>query len=136
MKRLQEKIKDFVELQSFDAVPNVAVDPARSLAAYRFTDATSDLVARWLDALADMPRGRGVARALAGSRGVGKSHTLVAFGALAAFSELRSTLPDAHVAASARRLVDRRCKVLARRTRHTCDTGGRSRGRLHPHVRW
>ncbi|MBA3440012.1 MAG: hypothetical protein H0T92_09120, partial [Pyrinomonadaceae bacterium] len=43
---------------------------------------------------------------------VGKSHTLVAFGALAASSELRSTISDAHVAASARRIADRRCKVL------------------------
>ncbi|MBA3438644.1 MAG: hypothetical protein H0T92_02080, partial [Pyrinomonadaceae bacterium] len=65
MKRPPEKIKDFVEPQKFDTVQNLAVDPARALAAYRFTDATSDLVARWLDALADMPRGRGVARALA-----------------------------------------------------------------------
>jgi hypothetical protein len=76
MKRPQDKIKDLVEPQVFDEVQNVAADPARALAAYRFTDATSDLIARWIDALADLPRGHGTARALAGARGVGKSHAL------------------------------------------------------------
>src|ERR687894_1856512 len=98
MKRAQEKIKDIVEPQVFDEVQNLAADPARALAAYRFTDATSDLLARWLDSLADLPRGRGAARALAGLRGVGKSHALAAFGALAALPDIRSTVTDAHVA--------------------------------------
>ncbi|MDQ3252617.1 MAG: DUF6079 family protein, partial [Acidobacteriota bacterium] len=108
MKRPQEKIKDLVELQVFDEVQNVAADPVRAVAAYRFTDVTSDLIARWLDALADQPHGRGTARALAGSRGVGKSHTLAVFGALVAVPELRSTITEPHVATSARRLMSRR----------------------------
>jgi hypothetical protein len=108
MKRTQEKIKDIVEPQAFDEVRNVASDPARSVAAYRFTDATSDLLARWLDALADLPRGRGAARALAGARGVGKTHTLAVFGALAGQDALRQSVSDAHVATSARRLSGRR----------------------------
>ncbi|HEV2707437.1 MAG TPA: hypothetical protein VGV59_16085 [Pyrinomonadaceae bacterium] len=112
MKRTQEKIKDLIEPLAFDEVPNVAADPARALAAYRFTDATSDLLARWLDALADLPRGRGAARALAGSRGVGKSHTLAVFGALVASAELRARVDDAHVATSARRLTGRRYTVV------------------------
>lgn len=107
MKRTHEKIKDFVEPQAFDAVQDHADNPARSLAAYRFTDATSDLLARWLDSLADLPRGRGTARALAGLRGVGKSHTLAAFAALVTHTELRSAVADAHVATSARRLLNR-----------------------------
>jgi hypothetical protein len=111
MKRTQEKIKDFVEPQAFDAVQNYAQDPARALAAYRFTDATSDLLARWLDALADLPRNRGTARALAGLRGVGKSHTLAAFAALASQPELRQAVTDAHVATSARRLLNRQYMV-------------------------
>ncbi len=118
MKRVQGKIKDFVEPQAFDEVQNHISDLPRSLAAYRFTDATSDLLARWLDALADLPRGRGAARALAGVRGVGKSHTLAAFGALVAFPDLRSTVADPHVAASARRLLSRRY-VVARVERGT-----------------
>ena len=112
MKRVQEKIRDFVEPQVFDEVVNVAADPARSLAAYRFTDATSELTARWLDALADLPRGRGAARALAGSRGVGKSHALAVFSALAALPELRAAVAEAHVATSARRLMNRRYTVV------------------------
>ncbi len=112
MKRTQEKIKDIVEPQDFDEVRNVATDPARSLAAYRFTDATSDLLARWLDALADLPRGRGAARALAGARGVGKSHTLAVFGALAGQDTLRQKVEDAHVATSTRRLAGRRHTVV------------------------
>jgi hypothetical protein len=121
MKRAQEKIKDFVEPQAFDEVQNFGSDPARALAAYRFTDATSDLLARLLDALADLPRFRGTARALAGLRGVGKSHTLAAFGALAALPDIRSTVSDAHVATSARRLLSRRYTVarVERGTRPT-----------------
>ncbi|MBV9959776.1 MAG: hypothetical protein JO360_15230 [Acidobacteria bacterium] len=112
MKRAQDKIKDFIEPQAFEEVQNYGADPARALAAYHFTDATSDLIARWLDALADLPRHRGAARALAGLRGVGKSHALAAFGALVALPDLRSTVADAHVATSARRLLNRRYVVV------------------------
>jgi hypothetical protein len=112
MKRTQDKIKDLVEPQSFEQIGNLAADPARALAAYRFTDMTSDLLARWLDALAELPRGQGAALALAGARGVGKSHTLAVFGALAGSERLRSTVSDAHVLTSARRLSGRRYAVV------------------------
>jgi hypothetical protein len=122
MIRTQDKIKDLVEPQEFDDLRDFAANPARALAAYRFTDATSDLLARWLDALADLPRGRGAAHALAGMRGVGKSHTLATFGALVASAERPHTqVSDAHVASSARRLANRRHQLLrvARGTRPT-----------------
>jgi hypothetical protein len=106
MKRTQEKIKDFVEPQAFDSVQNYARDFGRALAAYRFTDDTSLLLARWLDSLADLPRSKGAARALAGLRGVGKSHMLAAFAALVSLPETRSTVTDSHVATSARRLLN------------------------------
>lgn len=112
MKRANNKIKDFVEPQVFDEVQNYAVDLPRALAAYRFTDATSDLLVRWLDTLADMPRNRGAARALAGLRGVGKSHTLAAFAALAAFPDLRSSINDSYVATRARRLLSRQYTIV------------------------
>ena len=112
MKLSQGKIKDFVEPQAYDEVHDFAADPARALAAYCFTDATSDLLARWLDALADLPRGHGAGRALAGLRGVGKSHTLAAFAALVSQPTLRATVSDAHVATSARRLTNRRYAVV------------------------
>ncbi len=113
MKRTQDKIKDLVEPQEFDDLRDFAAEPARALAAYRFTDATSDLLARWLDALADLPRGHGAAHALAGMRGVGKSHTLATFGALVAAAERPQTqIADAHVSSSARRLVNRRHQLV------------------------
>src|SRR5437588_387022 len=112
MRRIQDKIKDLVEPQSFEQVGNFAEDPAQALAAYRFTDVTSDLLSRWLDALANLQPGRGAAHALAGARGVGKSHTLAVFGALAGSERLCQSLEDAHVSASAERLAGRRCAVV------------------------
>jgi hypothetical protein len=111
LKRSQDKIKDLVEARVFTGVQNFADDPRRALSSYLFTDATSDLFARWLDTLADLPPNRGAARALAGPRGVGKSHMLVAFSAIVANQELRSTVADAHVATSAERLLTRKYKV-------------------------
>jgi Family of unknown function (DUF6079) len=121
LKRAQEKIKDLVEPRAFTEVHNYSDDPARALDSYLFTDATSDLFARWLDALADLKPSRGTARALAGSRGVGKSHMLAAFGALASLPELRRSVADAHVAASAGRLISGRYRVarVERGTRPT-----------------
>jgi hypothetical protein len=121
MKRIQDKIKDLVEPQSFEQVGNFAEDPAQALAAYRFTDVTSDLLSRWLDVLADLPPGTGAARALAGARGVGKSHTLAVLGALAGAERLRQGIEDAHVSASTDRLTGRRYLVtrVERGTRPT-----------------
>ena len=121
MKRAPDKIKDFVQPQAFDEVQNYANDPSRALSAYRFTDATSDLFGRWLDALADLPRNKGTARALAGLRGVGKSHALAVFAALTASPDLRRSVTDAHVAASAGRLLNRRYRIaqVERGTRPT-----------------
>ena len=78
-------------------------------------------LARWVDSLADLPRGRGAARALAGLRGVGKSHTLATFAALAALPELRAGVVDAHVATSVRRLLNRHY-LVARVQRGTRET--------------
>jgi hypothetical protein len=112
MKRIQDKIKDLVEPQTFEQVGDYAEDPAQALAAYRFTDVTSDLLSRWLDAVASLPAGRGAAYALAGPRGVGKSHTLSVFGALAGSERLRQSVEDGHVSASAARLAGRRFSVV------------------------
>jgi hypothetical protein len=112
LKRAQEKIKDLVEPRAFTEVHNYSDDPALALDSYLFTDATSDLFARWLDALAGVSPNRGTARALAGFRGVGKSHMLAAFGALASLPELRRIVADAHVAASAGRLHNARYRVV------------------------
>ena len=112
MKRIQDKIKDLVEPQTFEQVGDYAEDPAQAVAAYRFTDVTSDLLSRWLDVVASLPAGRGAAYALAGPRGVGKSHTLSVFGALAGSERLRQSVEDGHVSASAARLAGRRFSVV------------------------
>lgn len=104
MKRAQDKIKDYIEVKAFDEVENLALDSARALNAYRFTPATADLMSRWLDALSNLTPHSGTARALAGFRGVGKSHTMAAFGALVERADLRSGLDESHVRASAQRL--------------------------------
>lgn len=112
MKRIQDKIKDLVEPQSFEQVGDYAEDPAQALAAYRFTDVTSDLLSRWLHVLANLPEGRGAAYALAGPRGVGKSHTLSVFGALTGSERLRQGVEDANVVSSTEKLAGRRFSVV------------------------
>ena len=124
MKRTPGKIKDFVEAQSFDAIGNYAADPVRALAAYRFTEATAELLVRWIDALAEAPRGivtsfsgtsggsRTRARALAGPRGAGKSHTLAVLSTVLACPDLRPTLADAQIAAAARGLGSRHFTII------------------------
>jgi hypothetical protein len=112
MKRIQDKIKDLVEPQTFEQAGDYTEDPALALAAYRFTDVTSDLLSRWLHVLANLPEGRGAAYALAGPRGVGKSHTLSVFGALTGSERLRQTVDDANVASSAEKLAGRRFSVV------------------------
>src|SRR4051794_4311992 len=112
MKRSNDKIKDFVEARPYEQVSNYSIDLTRALAAYKFTDATSLLVSQWLDTLANLPRNAGAARAIAGVRGVGKSHTLAAFSALVLFPDLRTAISDSHVAVSARRLLEQRFQLV------------------------
>ena len=107
MKRLEEKVKDIVEVRAFSQLQDFAIDPAETLASYRFTDITSDLMAKWLERVASANRGVGVAAALAGFRGVGKSHFLAAVGAILAKPELRSQISDEHVKSVAEGLARR-----------------------------
>ena len=104
MKRAPEKIKDFVEGKTLDEVANLAGNPARALKAYRFTPATSELMSRWLDSFAGLPPHQGAAHALAGFRGVGKSHMLAAFGALVELPDQRAGIDESHVRSTAQRL--------------------------------
>lgn len=111
MKRIQEKVKDLIEVRPYKSLQDFISDPARTLAGYHFTDATSEMMAKWLDAVADVQAESGAAKALAGYRGVGKSHFLAALGAIAAHPELRSGIMNSLVAASAQRLKRRRHPV-------------------------
>ncbi|MGI9036391.1 MAG: DUF6079 family protein [Pyrinomonadaceae bacterium] len=119
MKRIQEKVKDLVEVHTYRSLQEFILDPAQTLSAYYFTDATSEMMAKWIDSLVEIqPRG-GAAKALAGYRGVGKSHFLATLGAIASHPELRSKITDMHVAATAQRLKRRRHPVaFVRRGTH------------------
>ncbi len=121
MKRINEKIKDLIEARPYKSLSSYLAEPSQTLAAYVFTDATSDLMAKWIDKVADVQPHNGYAYALAGNRGVGKSHFLATFGAIVANPELRSRVSDSHVLSSAQTLKRRRHPVafVMRGTRET-----------------
>lgn len=104
MKRIQEKVKDVVEARPYKSLRDFTSDPMQTISIYRFTDFTSVLMAKWLNQIAAVQANNGAAYALAGYRGVGKSHFSAALGAIVAHPELRSRITDPHVAASAERL--------------------------------
>jgi hypothetical protein len=111
MKRIQEKVKDLVEVRAYKNLHDFISDPAQTLAGYHFTDITADMMSKWLDAVSDVAEQNGAAKALAGYRGVGKSHFLATLGAIVANPELRSRVTQSLVAASAQRLKRRRHPV-------------------------
>ncbi len=113
MKRIQEKVKDLIEVHSYKPLPDFYSEPAETVTTYYFTDATSDLMSKWIDRIVSLPAGAGAANALAGYRGVGKSHFLAAFGMLVANPELRSRITDSHVSASIQQLKRRHYPIAS-----------------------
>ncbi len=107
MKRINEKVKDIVEVRPSDRLRDYIAEPPRTLANYHFTDSTSELMAKWLDRIAALRDQSGAVFALAGYRGVGKSHFIATLGALVSNPELRSRVSNSHVASSAQRLMRR-----------------------------
>ena len=111
MRSFQEKVKDVIEVRAHQNLRDFMADPAETVAGYYFTDGTADLMAKWLDRIAAVQSEEGAAFALAGYRGVGKSHFLATLGALVGHPELRSRVLDPHVAAGAHRLMRRHYPV-------------------------
>lgn len=111
MKRVVEKVKDIVEICPFTHLHDFAADPGLTLAGYHFTDITADLMAKWIDRVAAVRAGQGGAYALAGFRGVGKSHFISVLSAIISRPELRSRISDQHVSSSAERLSRRHGQV-------------------------
>ncbi len=111
MTRIQEKVKDVIEVCPYESPADFQADPFMTLSCYHFTDITSGLMAKWIDEVINVGFENGKAKALAGYRGVGKSHFLATFGALLAHPELRSKLTDSHVAASTQLLMRRHYPV-------------------------
>ena len=112
MKRVEAKVRDIVEVRPFPHLHDFAADPAMTLSNYYFTDITSDLMGKWLDRFAAVRPGSGAAIALAGFRGVGKSHFLATLAAIISQPELRNKITDLHVAASSERLGRRHVPVI------------------------
>lgn len=111
MRRIQEKVKDLVEVRSYRSLQDFIADPAQTLSAYHFTDITAEMMSKWLDRLVEIHPFGGQAKALAGYRGVGKSHFLATLGAIVSHPELRSRITDSFVSAGAQRLKRRRYPV-------------------------
>ncbi len=111
MKRIQEKVKDLIEVRSYKSLLDFSSDPAQTVSIYHFTDITSELMAKCLEKVAAVTAHGGASAALAGYRGVGKSHFLATFGAILSHPELRSRIAHAHVAASIQRLKRARYAV-------------------------
>lgn len=113
MKRVAEKVKDIVEIRSFTHLQDFEADPGLTLAGYHFTDITADLMSKWIDRIVAVRPGLGTACALAGFRGVGKSHFLSVLGSIVGRPELRSRISDPHVASTAERLPRRHGHVVS-----------------------
>ena len=111
MKRVVEKVKDIVEICPFKHLHDFAADPGLTLAGYHFTDITADLMAKWIGRVASVRAGQGGAYALAGFRGVGKSHFISVLSAIISRPELRTRISDPHVSSSAERLSRRHGQV-------------------------
>ncbi|MEK7857411.1 MAG: hypothetical protein AAB288_15070, partial [Acidobacteriota bacterium] len=92
-------------------IRDFTADQVETLSNYHITDATADLKAKRLDGISAVQRGRGAAYALAGYRGVGKSHFLATLGALASSPDLRERVSESHVEFSAQRLQRRHYPV-------------------------
>ncbi len=111
MKKVKEKVKDIVEVRHYESVPDFLNDPARTVSNYHFSDVTSELMVKWLDSLAQVSS-NGTCRALAGYRGVGKSHFLAMVSVIASHPEMRSRVDETYVAAGCQRLLRRHYPVV------------------------
>ncbi len=112
MNPVNEKVKDIVDVLSYKNVKDFEADPKATLSGYHFTDITSEMMGRWLDRISMVHARGGGSFAIAGFRGVGKSHFLATLGAIVSHTELRSVVTDPHVAAGAQRLLRRHYPVV------------------------
>jgi hypothetical protein len=111
MVRIGEKVKDIVEVRPSLTVGDFLADLSASVDSYHFTDITSDLMSKWIDRVAGIKPGSGDAFALAGYRGVGKSHFLAVLAGILSLPELRARLTETHIVATAQRLSRRHSPV-------------------------
>lgn len=111
MKRIDDKVRDIVDVRSYGSVVDFSIDASQTVQSYHFTDITADLMAKWVNAVASVSDGRGSASALAGFRGVGKSHFLATLSGLLANSELRPRIQNALVESATQSLQRKNLSV-------------------------
>ena len=121
MNPVKEKVKDIVEVRSYTNLKDFESDPKETIACYHFTDITSEMMGKWLDRISVVHSRGGAAFALAGYRGVGKSHFLAVLGAVVSHTELRSAVSDPYISGGAQRLLRRHYPVVHVK-RGTADT--------------
>lgn len=107
-----QKVKDLVEVRDFASLTDFYSEPAETLGRFKFTEITSALMAEWLGKLSQVGSSGKTRRALAGYRGVGKSHFMAVFAAIAGNPELRASITDTHVRMFAESLFRRRYPVV------------------------
>jgi hypothetical protein len=95
-----EKVKDLIEAMPFKNISSDQKDPEVIVESYKFTPLTSDLMSIWLKRIAGFEPGGPGCFAVAGKRGVGKSHFLSAFAAICADSRSRMSIGDEHIRAN------------------------------------
>lgn len=120
MKRFSEKVKDIVEVRSYKVLEDLLSEPGETISKYHFSDATADLMVQWLDEIGNTSPGR-KGKAIAGFRGVGKSHFLATLSVIASHPEVRSLISEPYVSNASQRLLRRHYPVVNVR-RGTCST--------------
>ncbi len=112
MNPVKEKVKDIVEVRKYTNLNDFESDPRETIACYHFTDITSEMMGKWLDRISVVHSRGGAAFALAGYRGVGKSHFMAVLGAMVSHTELRSAVSDPYISGGAQRLLRRHYPVI------------------------
>jgi hypothetical protein len=107
MARIEEKVKDVIEVRPHSTSANFEGDPAKAVASYHFTDITANLMAKWIERMLEVTEASGSAHALAGFRGVGKTHFLAALGGLLKQPDLRARVDQVLVTAALAQLQRR-----------------------------
>ncbi|MFV0390023.1 MAG: hypothetical protein ACK5NT_14870 [Pyrinomonadaceae bacterium] len=111
MSRIEEKVKDLIEVRRHEQLLDFLAEPEKTVSSYYYTPVTAELMVSWLDAVSAVEKDRGACKALAGYRGVGKSHFLATFGAMLAHPEMRAKVDDSHVFSSLHHLKRRHYPV-------------------------
>ncbi len=111
MNRIPQKVRDLVDVRPYKIVSDFLGDPGATVSNYHFTDVTAYMMGRWIASITARDTSE-MCHAIAGFRGVGKSHFLAVFGTLLSHPELRSRITESHVLSSCQELLRRHYPVI------------------------